>query len=105
MARFEHPELADVSLAQALHALADPARLAIVARLAECADLSCSAAAPCPDLPKSTRSHHFNVLRAAGLVETEAAGREARNRLRRAEFDARFPGLLDAVLRPEACAG
>ena len=97
MERLVHPDLKDVSLAAALHALADPVRLAMVAKLAECACLN--AGTTCADgTPKSTVSNHFNVLRAAGLVETSATGRERINRLRRAEFDARFPGLLDAVL-------
>jgi DNA-binding transcriptional ArsR family regulator len=100
MALFTHPRLDDVPLGLALHALADPNRLAIVARLAAMDGLSCSDAAPCdaPPIPKSTLSNHLKVLRAAGLVQTCQAGREMINTLRRAEFDARFPGLLAAVL-------
>ncbi|WP_159060344.1 helix-turn-helix domain-containing protein [Streptomyces griseoruber] len=44
-------------------------------------------------------SHHFAVLPAAGLVEQRDEGPRRVNRLRRQEFDARFPGLLDLVLR------
>nr|WP_244501381.1 hypothetical protein [Sphingomonas gellani] len=43
-------------------------------------------------------SNHLKLLRGAGLIETTQAGREMINTLRRAEFDRRFPGLLDAVL-------
>lgn len=52
------------------------------------------------DLPvsKATASHHFAVLRAAGLLEQVDRGARRYNRLRRAEFDARFPGLLALVL-------
>ena len=52
------------------------------------------------DLPvaKATRSHHFAVLRAAGLIEQRDEGSRRLNRLRRPEFDAAFPGLLDLVL-------
>ena len=37
-------------------------------------------------------------LRAAGLIETTQVGREMINTLRRAEFERRFPGLLEVVL-------
>jgi DNA-binding transcriptional ArsR family regulator len=98
MPRFTHPRLDDVPLDLALHALADPNRLGMIARLAATDSLSCTGAAPCDSIPKSTLSNHLKVLRAAGLVETTQAGREMINTLRRQDFDRRFPGLLDAVL-------
>lgn len=101
MDRLVHPDLKDVSLAAALHALADPVRLDIVARLVECPCLNASTA--CADgTPKSTISNHLGVLRAAGLVETRVEGRERINRLRCEDFNARFPGLLAAVLANKA---
>lgn len=98
MARFTHPRLEDVPLDLALHALADPNRLEMVARLVAAERLRCSDAAPCEAIPKSTLSNHLKLLRAAGLIETTQVGREMINTLRRSEFDRRFPGLLDAVL-------
>ena len=95
---FTKPDIADVTLPELLRALSDPLRLETVRRLAACDGLSCTAGMPCDVLPKATRSNHYKVLREAGLVETERRGREVINRLRRAEIDARFPGLLDAVL-------
>ena len=50
-------------------------------------------------LTKATRSHHFKVLREAGLTFTRLEGTARYVTLRRAELDARFPGLLDAVTR------
>lgn len=99
MGALVHPDLDSVSLAAALHALSDPIRLDMVARLAESEPLNCGAAV-CPrrGLPKSTLSNHLAVLRLAGLVHTSAVGREKVNALRRAEFERRFPGLLEAVL-------
>jgi hypothetical protein len=44
-------------------------------------------------------SHHFRILREAGLINTRANGTMHQNMLRRAELDARFPGLMDAVLK------
>jgi len=101
MASFPHPRLEDVALAAALHALADPARLAIVRRLADDGELSCSAAG-CMGVPKSTLSNHFKILRGAGLIRTRSAGRDNLSTLRRMEFEARFPGLLDMVLAQPA---
>ena len=98
MPRFTHPRLEDVPLDLALHALADPNRLSMVARLAATERLSCTDASPCDSIPKSTLSNHLKLLRAAGLIETMQAGREMINMLRRSDFDERFPGLLDAVL-------
>ena len=100
MARYSNPRLDDVSLEAALHALADPCRLGIVRRLAgQDGELSCQSAVQAGDVPKSTLSNHFKILRGAGLIRTRPAGREYLSSLRRDEFDARFPGLLDTVLR------
>jgi DNA-binding transcriptional ArsR family regulator len=104
MARITHPRLEDVPLDLALHALADATRLGMVARLACVGTLDCAGSAPCDTVPKSTLSNHLKLLRAAGLVETTQAGRAMMNRLRRDEFDRRFPGLLDTVLANAAAA-
>lgn len=64
-------------------------------------ELSCQKIG-CTDVPKSTLSNHFNILRAAGLIQTRPVGRENLSTLRREEFDSRFPGLLDAVLAQPA---
>ena len=97
MPGFTHPRLEDVALATALHALSDPCRLAIVRRLAAGGEHNCSAAA-CDEVPKSTLSNHFKILRGAGLVRTRSAGRDHLSMLRREEFEGRFPGLLETVL-------
>lgn len=93
-----HVHPAAVSLQTALDALADPVRRTILRDLAGHPDWS--RACGTFDLPvtKATRSHHFAVLRAAGLIEQRDEGPRRLNRLRRHEFDARFPGLLDLVL-------
>ncbi|WP_010183856.1 ArsR/SmtB family transcription factor [Sphingomonas sp. PAMC 26605] len=98
VASFVHPNLDDVSLAVALHALSDPARLAMIVALDAAGALNCTATVPCGAIPKSTLSNHLRILRGAGLVETRSAGREMHNTLRRADFERRFPGLLDAIL-------
>ncbi|HEX3781839.1 MAG TPA: helix-turn-helix domain-containing protein [Pseudonocardiaceae bacterium] len=93
-----HAHPAEVSLQEALDALADPVRRTIVRELAATPDWA--RACGTFDLPvtKATRSHHFAVLRAAGLIEQRDEGSRRLNRLRKPEFDARFPGLLDLIL-------
>jgi DNA-binding transcriptional ArsR family regulator len=108
MAQFTHPNLKDVPLASVLHALSDPMRLAIIRTLDEDREgrgegLSCSCAAP-EGLPRATMSNHFTILRNAGLVEARKQGTMVIHRLRRLEIDARFPGLLDAVLSAKAAS-
>ena len=93
-----HPDCADIDLPVVLHALSDPMRLRIVAELAETgAELSCSSF----NLPivKSTCTHHFKVLREAGVIRQRVVGTKRFSRLRREELEERFPGLLDSVLR------
>lgn len=51
-----------------------------------------------PGLPKSTLTHHTKLLRESGLTWTRGEGRQCLISLRREDLDARFPGLLDAVL-------
>ncbi|MBW5484712.1 ArsR/SmtB family transcription factor [Streptomyces bambusae] len=92
-----HPEPADIRLEGVLHALSDPVRLVIVRELAGTGvELSCSYF----ELPvtKSTTTHHFRVLREAGVVRQTYRGTAKMNGLRRAELDGLFPGLLDSVL-------
>jgi len=93
-----HTDPSEVSLQDALVALGDPIRRAILRDLAGSPDWT--RACGTFDLPvaKATRSHHFAVLRAAGLIEQRDEGPRRLNRLRRPEFDQSFPGLLELVL-------
>ncbi len=49
------------------------------------------------DISKATRSHHFEVLRAAGIIFTEMKGTKCMTSLRRAELNKHFPGLLKLI--------
>lgn len=90
------PAAAELELSAVLHALSDPLRLRIVAALADGSERSCGSF----ELPivKSTCTHHFRVLREAGVVAQRSAGKTKLNRLRREDLESRFPGLLAAVL-------
>jgi DNA-binding transcriptional ArsR family regulator len=92
-----HPAEKDFELSAILHALSDPHRLQIVRTLAQDSEPR-----PCGtfglDVSKSTVTHHFRVLREAGVVEQHKEGTTKLTSLRREELERRFPGLLDAVL-------
>ena len=94
---FRHPPASAFDIDAVLHALSDPVRRGVMVKLLGCEGLSCSKA--CADLSPSTISFHHRVLREAGLIRSEKRGVEVINRARKAEVDARFPGLLDAILR------
>jgi len=90
----------ELDLVEVLQALADPVRLQIVQTLdASDEPIACHELG----LPvgKSTGSHHLKVLREAGIVSAEVDGTRRYHTLRRDDLEARFPGLLDSVLRAE----
>ncbi|CAN5868634.1 helix-turn-helix domain-containing protein [soil metagenome] len=83
-----------------LYALGDPIRLRIVGQLAAGEEaISCGDIAVVHEVAKSTGSHQFKVLREAGVIRMAPQGRRVLVSLRRADLEARFPGLLDAILR------
>jgi len=87
-----------LKLEAVLYALSDPVRLHIVRNLADRGELACFAAVTGLELAKSTQSHHYRILREAGVIAQRKEGVCFITALRRTELDTRFPGLLDAVL-------
>lgn len=97
----EHPDLSDVTLQQLMEALTDPVRRSLVLQLAAAGGhLRCGTF----DAPVavSTLSHHFTVLREAGVLRQYYVGTAKLNALRAEELEERFPGLLTAVLEAAA---
>jgi DNA-binding transcriptional ArsR family regulator len=95
-ADLSQPDIADVSLSQVMGALGDDLRLQIVATLAAEGERRCGTIEL--GVSKATRSHHFRVLREAGVTDTRIAGGARHVSLRREELEGRFPGLLEAIL-------
>lgn len=92
-----HPDVRGITLQQVLEALVDPVRRSIVTKLSVTgADIKCGAF----DLPvsTSTATHHFRILREAGLIRQHYVGTARMNSLRRDEVDEVFPGLLEAIV-------
>lgn len=96
MRAFKHPSPQDLTLERLLYALSDPVRLDIVRCLASVTEASCGELDG--GRPKSSMSHHFRVLRDAGLVHTRNIGTTHMNSLRSDMLEERFPGLLTAIL-------
>ncbi|XVQ07368.1 ArsR/SmtB family transcription factor [Spirillospora sp. CA-255316] len=93
-----HPRREELDLSEILCALADPNRLRVVAALVEQPPGSVRPYSWF-GLPigKAGRTHHFRVLREAGLITVEQYGNRTAVSLRRDDIESRFPGLLSAI--------
>lgn len=97
-----HPAAKDLKLENILYALSDPVRLSVVVQLSTRGEMTCGEFKVCETKGKSTMTHHFKVLRDAGVIRTQIEGREHLTSLRRRELDTRFPGLMDSILSAAA---
>lgn len=100
MSILSHPSFNDIALPNILYALGDPSRLAIVKNLMD-ADkpLTCvEAVKGIKNLPVSTRSRYFQMLRQAGVIRSQKNGRECYNEIRLKELDQKFPNLIVTIL-------
>jgi DNA-binding transcriptional ArsR family regulator len=91
-----HPNPDQFCLSNVLNALGDPTRLQIIKNLS-CKDETTCASCNI-DLPKSALSHHFKVLREAGLINVRIEGKQRFLSIRYVDLEKRFPGLLHSVL-------
>ena len=95
-----HPTVEEMDLVGVLNALADPLRLQVVRDLLgedDGVERHCTSFGLA--VSKSTRSHHFKVLREAGLIRQVDRGNSRMAQLRRGDVEARFPGLLTVLRR------
>ena len=92
----DHPEKEEIQLCAVLDALSDPLRLSIVEQIWKSGERSCGSFTE--PKAKSTRSHHFKVLREAGVIAAEQRGTGFSLTVRKDDLDDRFPGLLDSIL-------
>jgi DNA-binding transcriptional ArsR family regulator len=86
-------------LSAIFYALSDPARLKIVKELLERDEIACCEFKT--NVSKSTLSHHFKVLREAGIIQKREEGTRQFNSLRTEEIEKRCPGLLKTLLKSE----
>ncbi|MCG0068733.1 MULTISPECIES: ArsR/SmtB family transcription factor [Streptomyces] len=94
-----HPERDQIRIESVLSALGSPVRLAAVRVLDAGGEHNCTSVLELLGITaKSTMTHHWRVLRESGVIWQHPSGRENLLSLRRDDLDARYPGLLDAVL-------
>lgn len=98
---YHHPEVGELDLARVLAALSEPTRLEMVRRLADGNEHDSLELAE--QMPRSTLTYHTRMLREAGVTWTRSAGRSCLIQLRRADLEARFLGVLDAVVTNLTC--
>jgi DNA-binding transcriptional ArsR family regulator len=89
------PETEALDLGAVLRALADEHRRSVMTQLvADSGDNERGCNSFGLPISKQTQTHHFRVLREAGLIEEIDYGNRKGIRLRRADVEKRFPGLL-----------
>ena len=97
MRQIKHPPIDQIELTDIMYAFADPTRIEIIRQL-----VKSDRAMTCGELnlnrPKSSMSHHFKILREAGVLETIIEGKEHLNTLRLKEVNEKFPNLLSVLL-------
>lgn len=101
MRNLHHPAKNEITLSAVLYALSDPIRLQIVKQLINNTEISCiiiSGVILGKEMPKSTLSHHFKALREAGITRTRIEKTQRFISLRQDDLEARFPGLIQALL-------
>ncbi|MEU5083305.1 MULTISPECIES: ArsR/SmtB family transcription factor [Streptomyces] len=94
-----HPDRDQIRIESVLSALGSPVRLAVVRLLDAGGEHNCGSVLGLLGITaKSTMTHHWRVLRESGVIWQHPSGRENLLSLRRDDLDARYPGLLDAIL-------
>jgi DNA-binding transcriptional ArsR family regulator len=94
-----HPTRDQITIDGVLSALGNPLRLAVVQILLGGDAQNCGSVLKVLGVTsKSTMTHHWRVLRESGVIWQQPSGRENLLSLRRDDLDARYPGLLDAIL-------
>ncbi len=81
-----------------LQALSDPVRLEMVRRLDAGQDHTVRCSALYEDISKSTASHHFKVLREAGITERIYIDGVMHQKLRLEALEDALPGVVPSVL-------
>lgn len=91
------PESGVPHIGQVLAALDDPVRLEMVRRLANAGEpVRCKFLYD--GISKSTASHHFSVLREAGVTESISVDGALHQRLRESELEEELPGVVGSIV-------
>ena len=92
----------EITLDTVFYALSDKTRLHIISNLYKQKNqaLICTqAASGIENLPASTTSHHFRILRECGIIRSSREGKECYNKLRLKELEEKFPGIIKTAMK------
>lgn len=93
------PAREELELGLVLSTLSDPLRrtvTAILATLPDGTERNCASFGF--PVAKASLTHHFKILRQAGLISQTDYGNRRASSLRRDDIEARFPGLLALLI-------
>lgn len=93
------PPRDEIDLSVVFSTLSDPLRrtvIAILATLPDCTERNCASFGF--PVAKASLTHHFKILREAGLISQIDYGNRRASSLRRDDIEARFPGLLSLLV-------
>lgn len=93
-----HPSREQIQLEDVLAALGHPVRMQILRALTAEGECPCRSVTEALGVTKSTATHHWRVLREAGVIAQRPEGRNMLTTVRCEDLAVRFPGLLDAIL-------
>ncbi|MCX5567812.1 MULTISPECIES: ArsR/SmtB family transcription factor [Kaistia] len=97
-----HPLTEQIDLSAVLEALSDPIRRDVVQHLMKVGEDSCGATSAFSGLPKTNLTYHLAKLREAGVTRARIDGAKRMISVRFDDLEARFPGLLPAILGPKS---
>lgn len=93
------PARDEIDLSVVFSTLSDPLRrtaIAILATLPDCTERNCASFGF--PVAKASLTHHFKILREAGLISQIDYGNRRASSLRRDDIESRFPGLLALLI-------
>jgi DNA-binding transcriptional ArsR family regulator len=93
-----HPVREQIELSSVLAALGHPIRLSIVRALAKGSPEGLACGSIDIGVTKATATHHWRVLREAGVIRQWQVGRNHYVGLRYEDLEERVPGLLGTVI-------
>lgn len=100
--KIPHPSTSEIRLVTLLQTLGNPTRLEIVGILASEGEQPCGPLAARLELPLSTLSNHLRLLRESGATRSRRDGTLRLSSMRTDDLEARFPGLIGAILAAES---
>jgi ArsR family transcriptional regulator len=74
-------------------AISDPRRFAILKKIANCKQVSCSSLRECQPITAATMSHHLKELEQAGLIQIRRQGKFATLEFQREVWDTYLTNL------------